>query len=215
MDPITGGLIAGGASLLGNLFGTQQNNQMQLQLQQQQQAYNTQMSNTAYSRASADMKNAGLNPMMMFGSGSAASSPVSPGANLESPIKASVAPAIDKAVSTAVQMKTVDKMAQEISNLQASQLMTKAQTRSEMMRPELIAEETYKTRGDVALRKAALPAALNEALTAENLRDMNPTIRKLLDVAGFSGRSISNATSPIANLVSSARQGMNMFGHGY
>lgn len=40
--------------------------------------YNTQMSNTAYQRAVADMKEAGLNPALMFNNGGAASSPSSP-----------------------------------------------------------------------------------------------------------------------------------------
>lgn len=40
-----------------------------------QRDYETQMSNTAYQRAAADMKAAGLNPMMMFGSGSMSSTP--------------------------------------------------------------------------------------------------------------------------------------------
>lgn len=42
---------------------------------QKNRDYQTEMSNTAYQRAVADMKAAGLNPIMMFGSGSSASTP--------------------------------------------------------------------------------------------------------------------------------------------
>lgn len=107
MFPLLGGLITGGASLLGSIFSSKtsaDNTAAQLEAQQRmlnqtegfnagqtQQAeqfsasqaqiardYNTTMSNTAYQRASADMTAAGLNPAMMFGSGGAASTPSSP-----------------------------------------------------------------------------------------------------------------------------------------
>lgn len=65
---------------------------------QMQQDFQERMSNTAYQRATADMKAAGLNPMMMFGgSGGAASSPSGGQANIpvENPISAGLATAMD------------------------------------------------------------------------------------------------------------------------
>lgn len=77
-DPLTGiasavggPLVAGGLSLLGGLFQQQgQNDSIK-----RQEDYQTQMSNTAYTRAVADMKNAGLNPALMYGSGGPESTP--------------------------------------------------------------------------------------------------------------------------------------------
>ncbi|AXH73255.1 MAG: DNA pilot protein [Microviridae sp.] len=100
MDPLTIGLISGGASLLGNIFSSNTsaaNNAANVGLQRetnfmnQQEAernrqfaageastnrgFQAQMSNTAYQRAYQDMSSAGLNPAMMFGSGGASSTP--------------------------------------------------------------------------------------------------------------------------------------------
>lgn len=104
MNPLLGGLITGGASLLGNLFSantsaantqaqiaaqegmlsqTEQFNaqqagqaqQFSANMQQRQMGFEEQMSGTAYQRAAMDMKMAGLNPAMMFGGGGAASTP--------------------------------------------------------------------------------------------------------------------------------------------
>jgi hypothetical protein len=104
MDPLTIGLISGGASLLGNIFSSQtsaQNTQAQIAAQQQmqmqtemfnaaqtqqaeqfsagqadiQRQYETQMSNSAYQRAAQDMKAAGLNPMLAGINQASASTP--------------------------------------------------------------------------------------------------------------------------------------------
>ena len=68
---VGGPLVAGGLSLLGGLF----QGQGQQDSIKAQEDYQTQMSNTAYQRGVADMKKAGLNPALMYGSGGPASTP--------------------------------------------------------------------------------------------------------------------------------------------
>lgn len=106
MDPLTIGMITGGANLIGSIFSSNtsaQNTQAQLQAQQAfqqesekfnagqaqinrdfqanqvelQRQYETTMSNTAYQRSRQDMIAAGLNPMVMAGMGGASTPQVS------------------------------------------------------------------------------------------------------------------------------------------
>jgi hypothetical protein len=154
MDPLTGALITGGANLIGSLFSSDtsaQNTQANIAAQQQMQAqtqsfnagqaqiardYNTQMSSTAYQRSSADMKAAGLNPSMMFGSGGPASVPSSPSASVSSPNMAlsqrtsplgNLGDAVKNSVSTAVNMKTMDELTAKIAQLQADKGVREAE----------------------------------------------------------------------------------------
>lgn len=146
MDPILGGLITGGASLLGNFMSSQtsaSNTQAQIAGQEKMQAESEQfnaaqaetnrqfqqmMSSTAYQRATADMRAAGLNPMMMFGSGSAASTPGGSSASIGTPTMptpqrtspfAGLGDVMSKAINSAIQVKTFDKMSDEIAALRA------------------------------------------------------------------------------------------------
>lgn len=79
MDPIIGGaLIGGGFNLLGNLLGgssaksaQREANKANIQLNRENRDWMERMSNSEYQRGMADMKAAGLNPMLAFSQGGA------------------------------------------------------------------------------------------------------------------------------------------------
>ena len=206
MDPFTLALGIGGIG--ASLFGQNQTNQMQLQMMQQQQSFQQNMSNTAYQRASSDMQAAGLNPMMMFSSGSAASTPA--GAAPSSAVKSGLdADTLQKAVSTAVQSRvanaTIDNLVEQNAKIKAETLTETGRAKTEFMRPAEIASRVGQMEADTRNKRAVLPVLLNEALTAKNESSINPGVRKTLDVLGYTGKKADDIVSPVGNIVSTAK----------
>lgn len=211
LGEIVGSLITGAAGW----FGQQETNKMQAQMQQQQQQFQERMSNTAYQRASTDMQAAGLNPMMMFGSGGAASTPQGTGATplVKSGLDAD---AVQKAVGTATQAMVADA---QVKNINAETDQKRAQTVTELVRPGLLGAQTVTERQRPGLIDAhtaesrtrerhtmeGIPIVRNAALTAKNEERMNSTARMLLDQWSFGGKKASNVLSPITDVLSSAR----------
>jgi hypothetical protein len=203
-DGLAGGLLSG---LLG-MFGQDKTNEMQQQMMAQQQSFQERMSSTAYQRSSADMTAAGLNPMMMFSSGSAASTPA--GASPSPAVKSGFdSDALQKAVSSSTQMRVADAT---IDNLVEQNAKIKAETLTEKERPLLVANEAGLkanqqglVRADTRVSSERGNILRNEAVTAKNEENMNADARRVLDIGGYAGRRASQVLSPVTDLVSSAK----------
>lgn len=217
MFPLISGLMSGGASLLGSIFSADtsaQNTQAQIAASQQQQqtqnAFSQQMSNTAYQRASSDMKAAGLNPMMMFGSGSAASSPS--GSSIQVPMPQTKSPLGDigqnvkQALDAAVTAKTMDKMTDEIANLQATRGYTTASTDVERERLKTQEALTHKTSYEATARQLDLMGHRFSAKSAEDLLGMPDWLRSAAVRGGFLGGKASDVVAPIVSSAGAARK---------
>lgn len=247
MFPLIGGLISGGASLLGNIFSSntsasntqaqiagqeamqaqsenfnaeqaQLNRDFQASQVSQQEGYQTQMSNTAYQRASADMKAAGLNPAMMFGSGGAASSPSGSSASGSTasvgtpsvPMPQNKSPlgnlgdVVTSALSTAAAVKGFEKQQADIDllrsqkhNVDENALNTSVDTVNKGTENDLI-------QANVASRKMDNLIKSVGATTARNVESIDPTVRKTLDIGAFGADKASKIEDAAGGLISSA-----------
>lgn len=220
MDPILGGVLSGSLGLIGSLVGTSQNNRNALEMQQQAQQFNAaqtlqqqqfqeQMSSSAYQRASKDMTAAGLNPAMMFSSGSAASTPSGAAATTQPAQKTSawgqVGPAMDRIVSSAIAAKTFDKMTDEIANLKSLGDRIKAETLTEQERKSLVHEQSFLTTQEAAKTGHEIGTARARAVQAKAEEDLmtDPWGRRLVQ-SGKAGQLLSNTLAPIGDVVHSA-----------
>lgn len=173
-EEVIGPIMAGFGSIAGGIMqqaGAEVQNARALERMREQMAFEERMSNTAYQRATADMKAAGLNPMLMFGHGAAASTP-----------NVSQAPVVNTMQGLGVSMGEAVRLANETRMASAQQAKTESET--------ALNKAALGPGGEVAARINELVArkGLNEASAKSVLEDiprkeaLNVALRELVDL---------------------------------
>lgn len=181
------GIITGGLSLLGDLFGAssarsgqEAANRANERIADKQMSFQERMSNTAHQREVADLKAAGLNPMISGMGGQGASSPAGASTRVESTTSAS------SSIMSNAFKKLVDVLATSAStaNTQAATRATEVATKineaevpysaaNAQRRNELLSGQVDKLDAEIAsILKNTEIADLNEA----QLRRLQPLL---------------------------------------
>lgn len=123
--------------VLADLAATSQANKAMKKENREARAYTTAMSNTAYQRAIADMKAAGLNPMLAYSQGGA-STP-----------QGEAAPINKMEIGSAMQR------ASQMANVNANTALQQAQTKTEIARAQVTNIDALKAASDYDLEGAS------------------------------------------------------------
>lgn len=226
MFPLASGLLTGGASLLSGLFSNMtasQNSQNQIAAQeqmqtqsenfnaaqtQQQEQFQQSMSSTAYQRASADMQKAGLNPMMMFGSGSAASSPSGAAASVGTPTVpmsqakgplSGLGDAVQKGLDSAVTAKTMDKMTEEIANLKTQNINIAADTAAKQQEPDYIKARTALTNAQTKRTGQDIIQQAPATTEAQGVSGLGTSTLNRVGVAKYGAGALGDVLAPVVS----------------
>lgn len=174
------GAVTGNPALsaIGSIAGGLSQNADAKQAAQDQMAFQQYNSSTAYQRAVADMKAAGINPMFALTAGGAST----PSGASYSPSDA-ITPAVNTGLS-ARRLTTDQQVAQAgIENTKSDTALKHAQTMASVADAQLKTASAKQVLANTSMTNYNLPAAENEAAFQKTLGHSAPWIRNLLQGA--------------------------------
>lgn len=148
--PLAVGAIAAGASI----FGGARRNKAQAAEAQKQRDFQERMSGSAYQRAVADMKLAGINPMLAYMQGGASS----PGG-----AQATVEDVVSPGVSSAMHSR---RLVQEIKNMRAVEDRDRSSANTIRIQGHLAGEDIHLRKVTADMMRLQIPEAINKARVA-------------------------------------------------
>ncbi|AZL82941.1 DNA pilot protein [Apis mellifera associated microvirus 61] len=194
MDPFTASVIVGGAGALGSVFANQ-SNQQSVADQMRFQGY---MSSTAHQREVADLRAAGLNPILSaLGAGS--SSPQGAAAQIQNPLEG-ISKGMETAIAVKQQKKDFEQKDAQISN-------TQQDTSNKIAQSGLINAQAISTAKDVEqktlqtkLLKETLPHAIKKAKAEGDYSEVNQ-IMGIIGAGTSSAKDIKDTLNPLKGLI--------------
>lgn len=212
---LVGGLLSSVAGGVLNMFGQQSANQ-------QNQAYQTEMSNTAYQRASADMTKAGLNPMMMFGSGGPASTPPGTQQNAMSGLGDALKGSVKSATDAMISQKTMDYMTDQMAKMKAEQANVEANTKATQLGyPSIAAKASLESRAAKAIGDipdVAYVPTVQAGFGADATKNLGPwtlpaaAASSAKSLGGTASQAMARIAPGLSTAVNSISDGVNAIG---